>query len=52
MADKAPKVLKIILNDKRRTKMKVKEVIEKNKKFMLIDGTIVEGNEILEIVKE
>lgn len=44
-------VLKIILNDKRKTKMKVKEVLGKDR-YMLIDGTIVEKNEILEIIKE
>lgn len=44
-------ILKVILNDKRKTKMKVKEVLGKNK-YMLIDGSIVEGNEISEVVKE
>ena len=50
MANKE-KVKKVILNDLRRTKIKIKEELEINK-YLLIDGSVVSKDEILEIVKE
>ena len=50
MANKE-KVKKVILNDLRRTKIKIKEELENNK-YLLIDGSVVSKDEILEIVKE
>ena len=50
MANKE-KVKKVILNDLRKTKIKIKEELENNK-YLLIDGSVVSKDEILEIVKE
>ena len=50
MANKE-KVKKVILNDLRRTKIKIKEEL-KDGKYLLIDGSVVSKDEILEIVKE
>ena len=48
---KKEKVLKVILNNPKKIKMKVKEVL-KGGRYILIDGTVVSKDEILELVKE
>lgn len=46
------KVKKVILNDTRKTKIKIKEIIEEGEKYLLIDGSVVYKDEILEIIEE
>lgn len=46
------KVKKVILNDTRKTKIKIKEILEEGEKYLLIDGSVVYKDEILEIIEE
>lgn len=46
------KVKKVILNDTRKTKIKIKEILEEGEKYLLIDGSVVYKDEILEIIDE
>ena len=50
--ENAEKVKKVILNDTRKTKIKIKEVLEDGEKYLLIDGSVVYKEEILEIIEE
>ena len=51
MVDKKEYTLKVILKGDRKYKIKVKEILE-NGTYLLIDGSIVTKEDILEIVKE
>lgn len=46
------KTKKVILNDTRKTKIKIKETLEDGEKYLLIDGSVVYKEEILEIIEE